>query len=1080
MAGEATSYFLLVDHNDLRSSVEAHLLRAPVTTSGNITVSADEIADLTAFDEASTVSWEGKGAVIVTNVMLSSAKAYIEDGDVSGADVTVSAANTSTMDATATSKIESWDNLSFVLAFNSIGWKSSNILFNTIDAILGDPLISSAFNGKQAAEATAYIRDSNVEATGNLAVTATQASSIVATVGNENVAEAIIDISFGSSWQAKGVSGGAVVASNKVNTTASAFIEFTTTPGTIDAADVLVSASDAASIASTSTVIQVAITKNDLSGIADVVAGISPNDYDWTTRSGEVTLTEGDRVRVAPDYSLALGDPGSIYVYHGADALIDLGTVDFKAAPTTWEKVVLTTAEQIANFYPNIGNLFDSDARAIGILIVLNDVRADVSAWIDNAEITGGSVEVLATEDAEIAAEATSTVEASGGSFKGGGTVQAINGQIATNLILSKANAWIEDSDIDVTGNVGVEARNTSSIDASIHMATASGDLAVSIALAFNTIGWASQNFLFNAIDAILGDSLISSALYPNAQAVTHAWISNSSIEADGGVSVEAYGNEQINATISNAADSAASALYGANGKAVGGIIAMNKVRSSVQAYIEDTPVTAGGDLDVKGQDAAGIFSNVKMVSSSVTSNDGGVGVLQSEINNFVSFQYLNTEGLRAPKFGERVRIAPGSIVVDFSSDDGSQTIANGNKVQLSDDYGSYRLTSKSGKRLLVTGDNIKFEAGYGTGGVDGVVYRYLGGNGRVDLGAENFGNTLRWAKLGGEAGATYMYVGSGGTLDLRNIDYTTADWQQVGGVEGAIYQWMGADVDVFSPIDLSTANYLDLRYWKRVLETSLLPSGINVTDSNSTSVGWIVVYNDVRTDVDAIIRRSPVTAPSVDVEAQLTAFIRSTADISGTSSGGSAFNNGTSLALGFVIATNIILSSADAEIDESPITTTTGGVTVHAENLSQIDAEALNAIQSAGEGAGVTLAFNSIGWKSQNILFNLIDTILGDPLIATAFGNAQPAETTALIHNSRIDSHGDVTVTAINEALINAVVSNDAETTVVVITGSTSLAIGVAIASNMVNATSRAGIEFDATGAYTPSPSRRSSSPAT
>ena len=54
------------------------------------------------------------------------------------------------MDATATSKIEAWDNLSFVLAFNSIGWKPSNILFNAIDAILGDPLISSAFNGEQA------------------------------------------------------------------------------------------------------------------------------------------------------------------------------------------------------------------------------------------------------------------------------------------------------------------------------------------------------------------------------------------------------------------------------------------------------------------------------------------------------------------------------------------------------------------------------------------------------------------------------------------------------------------------------------------------------------------------------------------------------------------------------------------------------------------------------------------------------------------------------------------------------------------------------------------------------------------
>ncbi len=57
--------------------------------------------------------------------MLSSAKAFVQDGDVTGADVTVHAENTSTMDATATSKIESWDNVSFVLAFNSIGWKPS-------------------------------------------------------------------------------------------------------------------------------------------------------------------------------------------------------------------------------------------------------------------------------------------------------------------------------------------------------------------------------------------------------------------------------------------------------------------------------------------------------------------------------------------------------------------------------------------------------------------------------------------------------------------------------------------------------------------------------------------------------------------------------------------------------------------------------------------------------------------------------------------------------------------------------------------------------------------------------------------
>ena len=54
VAGEAASYTFLIDHNDLRSSVEAHLLNAPVTTSGDITVSANEVAELTAFDEASS------------------------------------------------------------------------------------------------------------------------------------------------------------------------------------------------------------------------------------------------------------------------------------------------------------------------------------------------------------------------------------------------------------------------------------------------------------------------------------------------------------------------------------------------------------------------------------------------------------------------------------------------------------------------------------------------------------------------------------------------------------------------------------------------------------------------------------------------------------------------------------------------------------------------------------------------------------------------------------------------------------------------------------------------------------------
>ena len=72
--------------------------------------------------------------------------------------MTVAASNTATLSAIAKSQIEGFDKtFGAVLAFNTIGWKPSNILFNAVDAILGDPLISTAFNGQQPSEARAWI-----------------------------------------------------------------------------------------------------------------------------------------------------------------------------------------------------------------------------------------------------------------------------------------------------------------------------------------------------------------------------------------------------------------------------------------------------------------------------------------------------------------------------------------------------------------------------------------------------------------------------------------------------------------------------------------------------------------------------------------------------------------------------------------------------------------------------------------------------------------------------------------------------------------------------------------------------------
>jgi len=141
------------------------------------------------------VTWAGFGAVMVTNVVLSSAQAWIEGESVDAAGLEVSAENVSTLEATATSKIEGFDQtFGAVVAFNSIGWRSSNVLFNALDALLGDPLLSDAFDGASTpSDAQAWVRDTQVDVTGDVLVSATQAAQLTATVGNEGVADAALD-----------------------------------------------------------------------------------------------------------------------------------------------------------------------------------------------------------------------------------------------------------------------------------------------------------------------------------------------------------------------------------------------------------------------------------------------------------------------------------------------------------------------------------------------------------------------------------------------------------------------------------------------------------------------------------------------------------------------------------------------------------------------------------------------------------------------------------------------------------------------------------------------------------------------
>ena len=232
--------------------------------------------------------------------------------------------------------------------------------------------------------------------------------------------------------------------------------------------------------------------------------------------------------------------------------------------------------------------------------------------------------------------------------------------------------------------------------------------------------------------------------------------------------------------------------MFKATGKSIGGVLASNKVSTLASATVDDATVDAVGDVAVAASDEAGIYSNVKIVSSSITTNDGGTAVLQDEINNFLDADYSSTEFASNLKLGQRVRIAAAQATADVK--------------------------------------------------------------------------------------------------------------------KGAIYEWMGED----GPQNLATQDYTDLSFWKPVRDAPR-PAGRQLHAVRLGRRRRRVVLNDVNSSVAASIRTGRRDRRLGVRRGRRGGDDPATADVTATSAGGSTLTGqGQSLAVGGVIATNRILSSAD------------------------------------------------------------------------------------------------------------------------------------------------------------------------
>ncbi|MCP3938782.1 MAG: hypothetical protein GY708_25825, partial [Actinomycetia bacterium] len=400
---------------------------------------------------------------------------------------------------------------------------------------------------------------------------------------------------------------------------------------------------------------------------------------------------------------------------------------------------------------------------------------------------------------------------------------------------------------------------------------------------------------LYNLIDTLVGSSLGN-----EAPADTTASIDNSTVNVAGSVDVSADTTAAINATVGNEATSAVSALFGAGGMSVSGVLAGNMVNSSATANItSSSSVTSGIPCDHAEADtpeSVTIGELVRLNSGAVYERTTSDLVAYLNLSNGEQHYSSNDDWLptgvgedydssstttTTVQIGEVVKVggnnyeyqgaAPLQAVLDLTDATQSYASTNWQEVPTAATPGVHVLASDNAS-ILANSRMVSASATSNDGGasiLNGLAstllddYKFTSNSGSQDV---NFGDRV-WA------------------VDL-SID-----------AKGRVYQYMGEDV---LSLNLGTQTYTDYELWKELDETNIIPNGLNVTGSDSVGIGGLVVRNDVRGGVLAEIDGSTVLVADGDITVQAleNATIDATAEANVSSSGGSAYGTGTSLAV--------------------------------------------------------------------------------------------------------------------------------------------------------------------------------------
>jgi hypothetical protein len=545
----------------------------------------------------------------------------------------------------------------------------------------------------EAATIQAYIRNSTITATGAVTLDAVSNQAIDAVTIAGSVAIAA------SSKVGVAFSGAGVGTENYIRTLVKAYVD----RSTVSAEDLLMNAHDtatinadagAASIAGSvggkvgvSVSIGVALAFNEIS---NEVAAYIANSSNVTTTTGNVVLdasshggspeahnyestqaapTElklGDRVMVAQNHT-AGGKPGRIYSYRGfADFLSsDKNVADDPKTKDIDETVklvvapgnIVRTGGESPAFYKFVGNA--AQGAAINDLSVQN--YSDTSQWqLYRADLSKIDFsDTLRWKLADTSIRARTGAASIAASFGGAAGVAVSGaGAFAQNVINTKTNAYIQNSTLDATGEVKLEAVSDASISAIVGSVSAAvgvggkAGVGVSIgaAIAFNNIG--SDQTDGNYTSQVL------------------AYVDQSKIDAVKSLTLNAMGNQNIDAIVLAGSVAAAGGGVAGVGVSAAGAVAINEIGTHIAAYIENSAnlgAIKAESISLSAHDMSTI-STVAGAASIAAALGGKAGVAVSvggalasnEIHNKVETTISGSDVMTRTG-----NISPGDIILD-------------------------------------------------------------------------------------------------------------------------------------------------------------------------------------------------------------------------------------------------------------------------------------------------------------------------------------------------------------------------------------------------------------------------------